>query len=52
VKGPDILIIYTVVSLFVAVLGFLAGGVAGIGVTQLVSIFVALRGLAKLSINL
>jgi len=52
VKGPDILIIYTVVSLFVAVLGFLAGGVAGIVVTQLVSIFVALRGLAKLSINL
>jgi hypothetical protein len=52
VKGPDILIIYTVISLFVAVLGFLAGGVAGIVVTQLVSIFVALRGLAKLSINL
>jgi hypothetical protein len=52
VKGPDILIIYTVVSLFVVVLGFLAGGVAGIVVTQLVSIFVALRGLAKLSINL
>jgi hypothetical protein len=52
VKGPDILIIYTVISLFVVVLGFLAGGVAGIVVTQLVSIFVALRGLAKLSINL
>jgi hypothetical protein len=51
VKGPDILIIYTVISLFVVVLGFLAGGVAGIVVTQLVSIFVALRGLAKLSIN-
>jgi hypothetical protein len=52
VKGPDILIIYTVISLFVVVLGFLAGGVAGIVVTQLVSIFVALRGLAKLNINL
>jgi hypothetical protein len=52
VKGPDILIIYAVISLFVVVLGFLAGGVAGIVVTQLVSIFVALRGLAKLSINL
>lgn len=51
-KGPDILIIMTVVSLFLVAVSFLVGGVAGLVIAVLVGIAVSTRGLVRLKTNI